>query len=164
MDTIDPTEIVTVELDCEGWTEPYARDITRRQLGELLLQLDDMAEAADLEAEAEQSAEAEATAAHWPTPERAYANAPSIDSESAWINRAADTAGWEEELDREWHLRHAALRDRIALHAAPGAQAISATDEAEATAVYLLDSDQVPRGINARAYVRQQYARWASSK
>ncbi|MDX3226090.1 hypothetical protein [Streptomyces sp. ME19-01-6] len=40
---IDPDEIVTVELDCDGWPSPYARDITRRQLGELLLLLDDMA-------------------------------------------------------------------------------------------------------------------------
>ncbi|UQA93101.1 hypothetical protein [Streptomyces halobius] len=162
MDTIDPTEIVTVELDCEGWTEPYARDITRRQLGELLLQLDDMAYAADMEAE--QATETAPSASKWPTPEQAYANAPSIDSESQWINQAAAVAGWEEDLDREWHLRHAALRDRIALAAEPGEQTSTATDEADATAVYLLDTDGVPRGINARAYVRQQYARWAKNQ
>ncbi|MFC4611497.1 hypothetical protein ACFO9E_27450 [Streptomyces maoxianensis] len=41
----DPEEVVTIELDSEGWSAPYARDVTRRQLGELLLQLDDMAAA-----------------------------------------------------------------------------------------------------------------------
>ncbi|NEA72774.1 hypothetical protein [Streptomyces sp. SID13588] len=41
---IDPAEIVAVELDCEGWPAPYPRSVTRRQLGELLLQLDDMAD------------------------------------------------------------------------------------------------------------------------
>ena len=43
---LDPNEVVTVELrwDNGGWLpETYSRDITRRQLGDLLLQLDDMA-------------------------------------------------------------------------------------------------------------------------
>ncbi|MDF3288490.1 hypothetical protein [Streptomyces silvisoli] len=43
---VDPNEIVTVELswDNGGWLpETYSQDITRRQLGELLLQIDDMA-------------------------------------------------------------------------------------------------------------------------
>ncbi|WP_267242847.1 hypothetical protein [Streptomyces sp. PR69] len=41
---IDPNEIVTVELrwDNDGLPETYSRDITRRRLGDLLLQLDDM--------------------------------------------------------------------------------------------------------------------------
>ncbi|MFJ2199404.1 hypothetical protein [Streptomyces violaceusniger] len=41
---IDPNEVVTVGLDRDGWPSPYTRNITRRQLGELLLQLDDMAD------------------------------------------------------------------------------------------------------------------------
>ncbi len=42
---IDPEEIVTVELDCDDWYVPYSREITRCQLGELLLRLDAMADA-----------------------------------------------------------------------------------------------------------------------
>ncbi|MFH8472025.1 hypothetical protein [Streptomyces sp. NPDC018000] len=41
---IDPNEILTIELDYADWPAPYARDITRRQLGELLLRLDEMAD------------------------------------------------------------------------------------------------------------------------
>jgi hypothetical protein len=43
---IDPDEIVTVELSWDnGEYQPatYSQDITRRHLGQLLLQLDDMA-------------------------------------------------------------------------------------------------------------------------
>ncbi|MGW0337680.1 hypothetical protein ACWD0J_38735 [Streptomyces sp. NPDC003011] len=49
---IDPNEIVTVELawDNDGLPTTYSRDITRRQLGNLLMQVDDMA------AETEESA------------------------------------------------------------------------------------------------------------
>lgn len=42
---IDPDEIVTVELrwDNDGLPATYSRDLTRRQLGNLLIQVDDMA-------------------------------------------------------------------------------------------------------------------------
>ncbi|MFD5015655.1 hypothetical protein [Streptomyces chartreusis] len=42
---IDPDEIVIVELrwDNDGLPETYSREITRRQLGNLLLRVDDMA-------------------------------------------------------------------------------------------------------------------------
>ncbi|WP_251093124.1 hypothetical protein [Streptomyces sp. Caat 7-52] len=42
---IDPNEIVTVELswDNEDGPTTYIREITRRQLGDLLVQVDDMA-------------------------------------------------------------------------------------------------------------------------
>ncbi|MFC5719882.1 hypothetical protein ACFP1Z_06775 [Streptomyces gamaensis] len=42
--TYDPDEIVTVELDCHEWERSYTRLLTRRQLGELLLSLDTMAD------------------------------------------------------------------------------------------------------------------------
>ncbi|MEU1311733.1 hypothetical protein ABZ419_22965 [Streptomyces cinnamoneus] len=45
---IDPEEIVTVEMywDNGGWMPNlYSRNVTRHQLANLLLQLDDMAEA-----------------------------------------------------------------------------------------------------------------------
>ncbi|MFC7219926.1 hypothetical protein ACFQLX_17405 [Streptomyces polyrhachis] len=46
---IDPDEIVAVELrwDNDGLPETYSRDITRRQLGDLLMQVDDMAAETD---------------------------------------------------------------------------------------------------------------------
>lgn len=152
-----PNEIVTVNLDCPGWHKPYVRDITRHQLGQLLLSLDDMA--ADTEEAAPDDEQA------WPNPVDAYATAPSVTSESTWIAQAA--ADWQRELDREWYLRHAALLDRLALFTAlhdcvPGAG--HAAQTADAAAVYLLDMDQAPKGLDPRAYVRQQYALWASGK
>ncbi|WP_159031838.1 hypothetical protein [Streptomyces lydicus] len=41
---IDPDEIVTVALDTYDWEHSYSRLLTRRQLGELLLRFDDMAD------------------------------------------------------------------------------------------------------------------------
>ncbi|MFF7699566.1 hypothetical protein [Streptomyces lydicus] len=144
----NPNEIVTVELDCPGWTAPYSRAITRRQLGELLLELDDMAEGA-------------ITAPEWPTAEQAYADAPAIAYEQAWTERIANISS--DELDRDWYLRHAALLDRIALRDEHD-QLGTATEEADATALMLLDMDQAPRGYDGRAYVRQQYALWAQQE
>ncbi|MFE1771202.1 hypothetical protein [Streptomyces sp. NPDC059008] len=149
--TLDHHEIVTVELDCPGWLVPVTRDITRHQLGELLLKLDDMA--------ADTYEAAPGFAQTWPTPDEAYADAPSIDEELDWLNRTAAEAGWEEELCREYYLRKAAAFDRIALCEDGCA---TDTDVAEGTAAYLLDLDQAPGGYDPRAYVRQQYAMWAS--
>ncbi|MEU8993450.1 hypothetical protein AB0C95_01285 [Streptomyces caniferus] len=150
--TINPDDIVTIELDCAGWRAPYVRDITRHQLAELLLQLDDMA--ADAEEQAPDDAQ------KWPSADEAYTGAPNIDAELDWLNRTANAS--YEGLDRDWYLRNAAALDRVALgestteHACP--------DEADATAVLLLDLDHASRDYNPRAYVRQQYALWASSK
>lgn len=41
---IDPNEIVTVQLDTHDWEHSYSRLLTCRQLGELLLSFDDMAD------------------------------------------------------------------------------------------------------------------------
>ncbi|MEW1752797.1 hypothetical protein [Streptomyces angustmyceticus] len=147
--TLNPDEIVTVELDCPGWTTPYARDITRRQLGELLLQLDDMADA-------------EPALPQWPTPEQAYLNAPSLTSESEWAQRTANES--PEELDRDWYLRHAALLDRIALREETDGPAGAATEEAEATGIVLQDLDDSWAVCAPRHYVRQQYALWAADQ
>ncbi|MFF3618196.1 hypothetical protein [Streptomyces sp. NPDC002467] len=38
------SEVVTVELDWGDLDEPYRRDLTRQQLGQLLLNFDDMAD------------------------------------------------------------------------------------------------------------------------
>ncbi|QIK07899.1 hypothetical protein G7Z12_19450 [Streptomyces sp. ID38640] len=148
--TINPNEIVTVELDCAGWYEPYAIDITRMQLGEILLKLDDMAASTDEQATPDH-------AQKWPSPDVAYAAAPSISSESDWATRTANE--WADEgLDREWYLRHAAVLDRVALGDVPAPG--FAADEADAAAVMLLDLDQASRDYDPRAYVRQQYALW----
>ncbi|MFJ5799727.1 hypothetical protein [Streptomyces decoyicus] len=97
----------------------------------------------------------------WPSPDEAYASAPHIDDELDWLNRDANDA-YDEDLDRDWYLRNAAVLDRIALDQPTSERAC--TDEAEATAVLLLDLDQAPRGLDARAYVRQQYALWTADQ
>ncbi|GAB7109297.1 hypothetical protein JCM4814A_76110 [Streptomyces phaeofaciens JCM 4814] len=94
----------------------------------------------------------------WPTPEQAYANAPTILSEIAWAARTARTLATTPcftALDREFYLRKAALLDRIDL-TAPGDD----TDTlAYAAALHLLDMDPPAVICDPRAYVRQQYAR-----
>ncbi|MER5434063.1 hypothetical protein [Streptomyces sp. NPDC002588] len=94
----------------------------------------------------------------WPTPEQAYANAPSINSEIGWTARFLADAECFTELGREFYLRKAALLDRIALLDDPGAWDRDATGTAEAAAVFLLDMDQPGLICDPRAYVRQQYA------
>lgn len=94
----------------------------------------------------------------WPTPEQAYANAPSINSEIGWTARSLADAECYTELDREFYLRKAALLDRIALLDKPGTTDGDATDTAHAAAVFLLDMDQPGLICDPRAYVRQQYA------
>lgn len=94
----------------------------------------------------------------WPTPEQAYANAPSIDSEISWTAHYLADAECFTALDREFYLRKAALLDRIALLDEPDAIGDTAMT-ADAAALYLLDIDQPGVICNPRAYVRQQYAR-----
>ncbi|MFF9027460.1 hypothetical protein [Streptomyces iakyrus] len=104
------------------------------------------------------------TAAHrpdpadWPTPEQAYAKAPSIVSEIGWTARTIATAECFTELDREFYLRKAALLDRIALMDEPDDLFSDATETAHAAAVSLMDTDQPGVVCDPRAYVRQQYA------
>ncbi|WP_055620602.1 hypothetical protein [Streptomyces sp. JHA19] len=95
----------------------------------------------------------------WPTPEQAYANAPSINSEIGWTARTlADTPCFTT-LDREFYLRKAALLDRIALLHDPHTLNSDA-ETAYAAAVALLDMDQPGVICDPRRYVRQQYAHW----
>ncbi|MDT0469665.1 hypothetical protein [Streptomyces gibsoniae] len=94
----------------------------------------------------------------WPTPEQAYANAPSINSEIGWTARFLADAECYTELGREFYLRKAALLDRIALLDEPDAADGNATDTAHAAAVFLLGMDQPGTICDPRAYVRQQYA------
>lgn len=155
--SLNPDDIVTVELNCPGWFAPRTRDITRHQLAELLLGLDDMA--------ATTADQAPDYAQKWPSPDEAYANSPHLVAETTTLTAAS--AAPEAELDREWYLRHAALLDRVALHAAcfdNKSGADTAAEEAEETALTLLNLDQASPDYDPRAYVRQQYALWASSK
>ncbi|MEU8994090.1 hypothetical protein AB0C95_04585 [Streptomyces caniferus] len=152
--SFNPDHLVTLKLDCAGWYQPYAVDITRMQLGEILLKLDDMAAGTDEQATPD-------TEQKWPTPDEAYAAAPSIDEELDWLNRTAN-ASYDEDLNRDWYLRNAAALDRIALGESTTERACP--EEADATAVLLLDLDQASRDYDPRAYVRQQYARWAEQE
>jgi hypothetical protein len=98
------------------------------------------------------------TPTDWPTPEQAYADAPSINSEIGWTARFLADAKCYTALGREFYLRKAALLDRIALLDEPAATG-NATTTAEAAAAFLLDLDQPGVICDPRAYVRQQYAR-----
>ncbi|MET8078761.1 hypothetical protein [Streptomyces sp. NPDC005303] len=94
----------------------------------------------------------------WPTPEQAYANAPSINSEIGWTARFLVDSACFTQLGREFYLRKAACLDRIALLDKPDMFG-DATEAADAAALYLLDLDQPGVICDPRAYVRQQYAR-----
>ncbi|MGW0914607.1 hypothetical protein ACWD1Z_23050 [Streptomyces sp. NPDC002784] len=99
----------------------------------------------------------------WPTPEEAYALAPSIISEIGWTARTLATTECFTEMDRDYYLRKAALLDRIALLDEPDEPHGDATETAEAAALYLLDMDRATTHAakNPRGYVRQEYAHWA---
>jgi hypothetical protein len=108
------------------------------------------------------TADNRAALAAWPTPEQAYASAPSINSEIGWTARTLATAECFTELDREFYLRKAALLDRIALTNEPEDLFSEATETAHAAAVSLMDTDQPGVICDPRAYVRQQYALMAT--
>ncbi|MGY4913941.1 hypothetical protein ACWD9K_01730 [Streptomyces sp. 900116325] len=153
MDT-DANEVVTVELDCDGWTSPYTRRIMRRQLGELLTQIDDMAETADAAQETCRDAEQR------PTADMAYAKAPSVIREIGWTAQAAADKPFGSTLGREFWVRKAAVLDRIALAderaGAPG-DAAELAAEAARRLMQLDDSNVI---CDPRSYARQQYAHW----
>ncbi|MFC5213904.1 hypothetical protein [Streptomyces coerulescens] len=95
---------------------------------------------------------------YWPTPQQAYANAPSILSEIGWTTRTLAALECFTELHRDFYLRKAALLDRIALLDEPDTPG-DLTETAIAAALYLLDMDQPGVICDPRVYVRQQYAR-----
>uniref|UniRef100_A0AAU1HWF4 Uncharacterized protein n=1 Tax=Streptomyces sp. NBC_00180 TaxID=2903632 RepID=A0AAU1HWF4_9ACTN len=141
---LDPDEIVTVELSWDNDTGPttYSRDLTRRQLGNLLVQVDDMA--ADTDARA------------WPTPGEAYALAPGIVSEMGWTAVQAANQPFGTRPAREFWLRKAALLDRLALQDV----ADDAAEAAQEAAERLMSLDDSGVICDPRHYVRQQYAHW----
>ncbi|WP_129306570.1 hypothetical protein [Streptomyces sp. L2] len=100
----------------------------------------------------------------WPTPDEAYALAPSIISEIGWTARtAADRPSYDGQ-DREFWLRKAALLDRIALSNEADSDASDAVDLATRAAQRLMELDDTATIGDPRHYVRQQYARWAKNQ
>ncbi|MFJ8585211.1 hypothetical protein ACIRD2_11215 [Streptomyces sp. NPDC093595] len=114
----------------------------------------------------------------WPTPDEAYALAPSIVSEIGWTAQRAREALWPlHPADvREFWLRKAALLDRIALDDGTASIRTDAPELALNAARKLLEADRDGDGrhwgspywpehaeaiANPRAYVRQEYAYWA---
>ncbi|MEV7566352.1 hypothetical protein [Streptomyces tanashiensis] len=102
-------------------------------------------------------------AVEWPTPEQAYAGAPSIISEIGWTARTARTVvaqPFGSQTNREFWVRKAALLDRIALDA----PASGAPDAATHAAHQLMEADDAAVICDPRHYTRQQYARWLSNQ
>ncbi|MBT2507519.1 hypothetical protein J7I98_16825 [Streptomyces sp. ISL-98] len=100
----------------------------------------------------------------WPTPEEAYATAPSIISEIGWTARAATDKPFGQEIGREFWLRKAAVLDRIALADEDAGIHGDATEVAVKAAQRLMDTDDAPVICEPRHYIRQQYARWAKNQ
>ncbi|MEU8923590.1 hypothetical protein AB0D10_22045 [Kitasatospora sp. NPDC048545] len=94
-----------------------------------------------------------------PTPEEAYADAPAVAEEARYVDAHRSRSNEPPRRRREFLLRLAALRDRVAVgntDADPGqvsSARIAARDLAEHDGVTPAEGD-------ARGYVRQQYAEW----
>ncbi|KUJ35884.1 hypothetical protein ADL25_34960 [Streptomyces sp. NRRL F-5122] len=100
----------------------------------------------------------------WPTPDEAYALAPSIVSEIGWTARAAADRPFYDGLNREFWLRKAALLDRIAVSDEADSVTSDAADLATRAAQRLMELDDTAVICDPRHYVRQQYAHWAKSQ
>ncbi|MFF5980358.1 hypothetical protein ACFY78_16095 [Streptomyces olindensis] len=103
-------------------------------------------------------------APEWPTPEEAYALAPSIVSEIGWTARTAAERPFYDGLNREFWLRKAALLDRIALSDQADSITSDAADLAIRAAQRLMELDDSALISDPRNYVRQQYAAWADNQ
>jgi hypothetical protein len=114
----------------------------------------------------------------WPTPDEAYALAPSIVREIGWTAQTAADKPSGKNLGREYWLRKAALLDRIALRDEEDGSTSDATTVATEAARRLIDHDTDGEGdyhgapywpdhpattANPRGYVRQEYAHWAKN-
>lgn len=100
----------------------------------------------------------------WPTPEEAYALAPSIIREIGWTARTAADRPFFDALNREFWLRKAALLDRIALSNEADSGTSDATDLATRAAQRLIELDDMADVSDPRRSVRQQYAHWAKNQ
>ncbi|MEU3105286.1 hypothetical protein [Streptomyces griseoflavus] len=103
----------------------------------------------------------------WPTPDQAYALAPSIISEIGWTAARARAHLHGQPIDREYWLRKAAVLDRIALNDETATRPrTDATEVALNAALRLLEIDRHgdESHPDPRGYVRQQYAAWAKNQ
>ncbi|MFI5629303.1 hypothetical protein ACIA8E_07960 [Streptomyces sp. NPDC051664] len=96
----------------------------------------------------------------WPTPEAAYALAPSVIREIGWTAHTAADKPFGTTLGREFWLRKAAVLDRIALADERAGVPGGASEVATEAARRLMELDDTPVICDPRHYVRQQYARW----
>ncbi|RSS80726.1 hypothetical protein [Streptomyces sp. WAC06614] len=113
----------------------------------------------------------------WPTPEEAYAKAPSVISEIGWTARHVRDALKGADLGdtRVFWLRKAAVLDRIALddarHGAEGDALVAAIEAAHRFRVCDASASDTYNGtphdagsdaafMNPRGYPRQEYAAW----
>ena len=100
----------------------------------------------------------------WPTPEDAYATAPTVVCEIAWtaaVARSVVEKPSGDGTDRDFWLRKAAALDRVALQGTTGDAAGELATEA---ARRLMDMDDASVICDPRRYVRQQYAHWAKNQ
>ncbi|MEU6544080.1 hypothetical protein [Streptomyces sp. NPDC046859] len=112
----------------------------------------------------------------WPTPEEAYALAPSMVREIGWTAQTAADKPFGVDLNREYWLRKAALLDRIALREDEDGVTGDAAEAAKEAARRLIEYDRDGEGdyhgvpywpehpataADPRGYVRQEYAHWA---
>ncbi|MCX4610714.1 hypothetical protein [Streptomyces mirabilis] len=115
----------------------------------------------------------------WPTPEEAYALAPSVVREIGWTAQTIADKPFGEDLDREYWLRKAALLDRIALRDEQEGLTGDADEAATEAARRFVDYDRDDNGghhdgpiramqpraaAQPRGYVRQEYAHWAQNQ
>jgi hypothetical protein len=99
-----------------------------------------------------------------PTPQEAYALAPSIISEIGWVTEEATGRPTFALLGREFWLRKAAVLDRIALQDETENVTTDAADIARQAAARLIELDRATTVHDPRAYVRQQYAHWIKNQ
>ncbi|MBZ9637936.1 hypothetical protein [Streptomyces sp. PSKA30] len=96
----------------------------------------------------------------WPTPEEAYALAPSIISEIGWTADQAAHKPFGTPLGRDFWLRKAAVLDRIALQGEADGFHNDAAEVATEAAERLMNLDDATVSHDPRAYVRQEYKVW----
>jgi len=114
----------------------------------------------------------------WPTPEEAYALAPSIVREIGWTAQTAADKPFGKDLEREYWLRKGALLDRIALQGEADGFHGDACEAAAEAARRLIAYDRDGEGdyhgapywpehpatdADPRGYVRQEYAHWVKN-
>ncbi|WP_053914676.1 hypothetical protein [Streptomyces sp. TP-A0875] len=95
----------------------------------------------------------------WPTPEQAYADAPSISNEIGWTTETSAHTPIGQGLDRDYFLRKAAVLDRMAL-TADGRDADDIALAATEAGHILMRLDDTALTCDPRHYIRHQYAHW----